>query len=185
MRKRKIFNGTGGLLLLFLLLFVNFLGNALNLQFSGEPQPAKEVFVEAAGDVNNPAVYGFINVPHLAGLIDRAGGLTGSGSADIPLERVSLTSGSKMVITRALKEEVVIAQIKMSPFYRLTLGIPISINTDTLLGLTAVPGIGPKTAAAIISARERKGGFKQLKDLMTVRGISNAVYAKISPYLTL
>lgn len=171
--------------MLLLLLSLNFLANALQLPFSDGPQPAKEVFVEAAGDVKNPGVYGFIHSPHLSGLIDRAGGLTGSGVAELPRERVALASGTKMVITRVLKEDVAIAQIKMSPFYRLTLGIPISINTDTLLGLTAVPGIGRKTAAAIISARERKGGFKQLKDLMTVRGISDAVYARISPYLTL
>ncbi len=74
---------------------------------------------------------------------------------------------------------------KMSPFQRLTLGIPISVNTDTALGLTAVPGIGPKTAAAIVSARERTGGFTQLNELLSIRGISASLYHKISPYLTL
>ena len=185
MRKRKFFNGTGGLLLLLLLLFLNFLGNPSTLAFSGGPQPTKEVFVEIAGDIKNPGVYAFVHPPHPAEVIDRAGGLRDSGVANLPREPVPLTSGSKIIITRALKEEVTIAKNKMSPFYRLTLGIPISINTDTLQGLTAVPGIGPKTAGAIISARGRKGGFTQLKDLMTVRGISDAVYARISPYLTL
>jgi competence ComEA-like helix-hairpin-helix protein len=74
---------------------------------------------------------------------------------------------------------------KMSPFQRLTLGIPISVNTDTALGLTAVPGIGPKTAAAIVRARERTGGFTQLNELLSIRGISVSLYHKISPYLTL
>ena len=185
MRKRKFFSGTGGLLLLLLLLVLNFLGNPFNLASSGGSQPAKDVFVEIAGDVNSPGVYTFVRPPHPVELIDRAGGLRGSGVANLPGEPVSLTSGSKIIITRALKEEVTIAKNRMSPFYRLTLGIPISINTDSLQGLMAVPGIGPKTAGAIISARERKGGFTQLKDLMTIRGISDAVYARISPYLTL
>jgi len=74
---------------------------------------------------------------------------------------------------------------KMSSFQRLTLGIPISINTDTALALTAVPGIGPKTAAAIVSGRERVGGFKHLNELMSIRGISASLYDRISPYLTL
>jgi competence ComEA-like helix-hairpin-helix protein len=74
---------------------------------------------------------------------------------------------------------------EISAFHRLTLGIPISINRDTAHGLTAVPGIGPKTAAAIVRAREREGGFTQLKDLMSIRGISASIYHKISPYLTL
>ena len=185
MRKRKNFNGTGGLLLLLLLLFLNFLGNPLRLSSPDGPQPAKEVFVEVAGDVNNPGVYAFNHPPYPAEVTDRAGGLRDPGIGELPREAVPLTSGSKIIITRALKEEATIAKNKMSAFYRLTLGIPISINTDTLQGLTAVPGIGPKTAGAIIMARERKGRFTQLKDLMTVRGISDAVYARISPYLTL
>jgi competence ComEA-like helix-hairpin-helix protein len=74
---------------------------------------------------------------------------------------------------------------KMSSFQRMTLGIPISVNTETALGLTAVPGIGPKTAAAIVSARERAGGFSQLKDLLAIRGISPSLYRRISPYLML
>ena len=82
-------------------------------------------------------------------------------------------------------EGFVQAPDEISPFHRLTLGIPISVNTDTALGLTAVPGIGPKTASAIVRARERKGGFKQLKDLMSIRGISASLYQKISLYLTL
>ena len=84
-----------------------------------------------------------------------------------------------------VRQVLVQASDKISPFHRLTLGIPISVNTDTALGLTAVPGIGPKTAAAIVRAREREGGFKQLKDLMSIRGISASLYQKISPYLTL
>jgi len=74
---------------------------------------------------------------------------------------------------------------KMSSFQRMTLGIPISVNTETALGLTAVPGIGPKRAAAIVSARERAGGFTQLIDLLTIQGISPSLYRRISPYLML
>jgi len=84
-----------------------------------------------------------------------------------------------------VKKEFVQASGKMSSFQRLTLGIPISVNTDTALGLTAVPGIGPKTAAAIVRARERTGGFTRLNELLSIRGISASLYGKISPYLTL
>ena len=84
-----------------------------------------------------------------------------------------------------VKEVFVQASGQMSPFQRLTLGIPISINGDTALGLSAVPGIGPKTAAAIVRARERKDGFLELEDLMSIRGISPSLYCKIRPYLAL
>ncbi|MCP4579323.1 MAG: helix-hairpin-helix domain-containing protein [Deltaproteobacteria bacterium] len=123
MQKRKSFSGIGIFFLLFLLLLMNFLGNAMSSPFPLKPRPAGKALVQASG--------------------------------------------------------------KISPFHRFTLGIPISVNADTALGLTAVPGIGPKTAAAIVRVRERKGGFKQLKDLMSVRGISASLYHKISPYLTI
>ena len=86
---------------------------------------------------------------------------------------------------RPVRKVSVQASGQMSPFQRLTLGIPISVNTDTALGLTAVPGIGPKTAAAIVRARERTGGFMRLNELLSIRGISASLYGKISPYLTL
>lgn len=81
--------------------------------------------------------------------------------------------------------KVAFASGGLSSFQRVTLGIPLSVNTDTALGLTAVPGIGPKTAAAIVRAREGAGGFKQLKDLMSIRRITPSFYQKIKPYLTL
>ena len=82
-------------------------------------------------------------------------------------------------------EKVGIRSGELSPFYRLTLGMPISVNGSTAVGLAAVPGIGPKTAAAIVRAREQAGGFSALKDLMSIRGIGPSLYQKISPYLTL
>ncbi len=106
------------------------------------------------------------------------------GSLDMPKGTLTSNTGSRVVVTRGRKQ-VAFASEKMSPYYRLTLGIPISLNTDTALGLTAVPGIGPKTAAAIIFARERAGGFTQLEDLLAIRGISPSLYRRISPYLTL
>ncbi|MBW2708350.1 MAG: helix-hairpin-helix domain-containing protein [Deltaproteobacteria bacterium] len=99
--------------------------------------------------------------------------LGGAMKSSFPLER------------RSAGEVFAQASGQLSSFQRLTLGIPISVNTDTALGLTAIPGIGPKTAAAIVRARERAGGFTQLNELLSIRGISASLYHKISPYLTL
>ncbi len=167
-----------------LLLLLTFLGGAMKGAYPGPLQPGGKVFVQASGHVKTPGVYGFRKIPFVAELVDRAGGLREPGAQDIPHNHVPLGSGSRVNVNRSSKQVTFVLQ-KMSPFHRLTLGIPISINNDTALGLTAVPGIGPKTAAAIVSARERAGGFRRLKDLMSIRGISAALYGKISPYLTL
>ncbi len=184
MRKRKSSRGCGILLVLFLLLLLGVSGEVLNDSFSEYPLPAETVFVETTGGVKNPGVHGFSNPPALSELLKAAGGLTCPEPPDISQKQVVFMTGEKVAIT-CKQQQVGIAVDRMSPFYRLTLGIPISINIDTAVGLTAVPGIGPKTAEAIVSARGKRGGFKALEDLIFVRGIGDALFAKISPYLTL
>jgi competence protein ComEA len=73
----------------------------------------------------------------------------------------------------------------MTSFHKITLGIPVSINTESLDSLTAVPGIGPKFAELIIRKRESIGGFKSLDEVLSIKGIGPAMYRKISPYLVL
>ena len=83
------------------------------------------------------------------------------------------------------KEAHKIYAVEMTAFQKLTLGMPISVNTEGLEGLTAVPGIGPKIAELIILEREKKGYFKSIEDLRSIRGIGPALYGKIRPYLEL
>jgi len=45
------------------------------------------------------------------------------------------------------------------------------INTATVTQLTEVKGIGKKTAAAIVSFREKSGGIKSMDALLAVKGI--------------
>ena len=61
----------------------------------------------------------------------------------------------------------------------------VSINTATAEELDKVPGIGPKTAANIIAAREADGPFRSLDDLRRVKGITKKNFFKISGHLRL
>jgi competence protein ComEA len=70
-------------------------------------------------------------------------------------------------------------------FYKFTLGIPISLNRESEEGLTAVPGIGPKLAGAIVRYRDTRGGYKALSEIKDVPGIGDKTYKKILPYLEL
>ena len=47
----------------------------------------------------------------------------------------------------------------------------VDINRATVAELQTLPGVGPKTAEAIISNRETMGRFIQVDDLMRVKGI--------------
>ena len=56
----------------------------------------------------------------------------------------------------------------------------LELNAATLEELIALPGIGEKTAQAILDERERLGGFAYAEDLLLVKGIGegklNAIY---------
>lgn len=58
---------------------------------------------------------------------------------------------------------------------------PIDLNRATAEELETLPGIGASKAAAILEARDAKGGFASLDDLETVRGIGPALMAKLRP----
>ena len=55
----------------------------------------------------------------------------------------------------------------------------ISINTAIVSELIQLPGIGTKTAEAIVSYREANGMFQNLEELQHVKGIGTAKYEKL------
>jgi competence protein ComEA len=116
-------------------------------------------------------------------LVEAAGGLTGKailGSGkDGPLK-----SGDRVLLC-ADGVTVTVSKTEMSAFYKLTLGLPLSINTESEEGLTALPGIGAASAKALVEERKKRGGFKSLDEIMEVRGIGAKLYRKLQPYITL
>jgi competence protein ComEA len=48
-----------------------------------------------------------------------------------------------------------------------------------------LPGIGDARAREIVATRKARGGFKQVEDLLAVKGIGEASLAKLRPYVSL
>jgi competence protein ComEA len=62
---------------------------------------------------------------------------------------------------------------------------PININAaDAETLATAIVGIGPAKAAAIVAYREQHGPFKTVDDLLLVKGIGEATLEKNRERLT-
>ena len=59
----------------------------------------------------------------------------------------------------------------------------VDINTADKALLTALPGIGPVTADAILAYRQDNGNFKSLDELTKVKGIGDKTLVKLKPYL--
>ena len=60
----------------------------------------------------------------------------------------------------------------------------LNLNTATLDQLTALPGIGPKTAELILQYRTKNGGFKKIEELMNIKGIGEKSFLKIKPLVS-
>ncbi|HHT25671.1 MAG TPA: helix-hairpin-helix domain-containing protein [Firmicutes bacterium] len=57
----------------------------------------------------------------------------------------------------------------------------MNINTATAAELDTLPGIGPAYAAAILQERAQRGQFTSIRQLLDVRGIGPARFAKLEP----
>ncbi len=64
-------------------------------------------------------------------------------------------------------------------------GKTVNVNTATAAELELLPRIGPAVAARIVEQREKNGAFKNLDDLMLVRGIGESTYEQLKPYVAL
>jgi competence protein ComEA len=171
-------------LLLFILLALYVINNNLSLSPPGRTTHEEKVFVRISGNVARPGIFGFSQSPTLENLVARAGGLVPATEKGLPSEAVPYDSGSVIEVLRD-ESEYRVFKGEMSAFYKITLGIPISLNRESLDGLTAIRGIGPGIASAIVCERSRRGGFKSVDELMSVPGIGRKLYIKVSPYLVL
>ncbi len=59
----------------------------------------------------------------------------------------------------------------------------IDLNAATLQDLQALPGVGEKTAQAIISFREEHGSIHYAEDLLSVPGIGQARFEAIKAFI--
>ena len=59
----------------------------------------------------------------------------------------------------------------------------INVNTAVVQDFVKLPGIGEKTAEKIIQLRTERGRFKQIDELMDVKGIGEAKFNKIKKFL--
>lgn len=59
----------------------------------------------------------------------------------------------------------------------------LDLNTATISQLEGLPGIGPATAKAILDYRQRRGGFRSVRQLLDVGGIGERRLADLSELL--
>lgn len=76
-----------------------------------------------------------------------------------------LKNGDRVTVLPAGKGEPAFAVDEIPAARKLVLGVPVDLNRASLEDLERLPGIGRKTAEAIVRYRETEGPLKSLEDL--------------------
>lgn len=132
------------------------------------------VVVHVAGAVARPGVYQMANGDRVGDAVELAGGPTD----DADLDRINLAAliadGGQINVPRVGQALVIPVESATGAAAGDATAAPIDINTADATLLETLPGVGPSTAAAIISHREQNGPFPSVAALDDVSGIGPA-----------
>jgi len=172
-----------GVIVLFLIMLIlRMITGGFPHQHPRNPLDEENVFVQIEGDVKYPGVYGFRGKVYLKTLLKKAGGLQPSPQIFVTEMASRLYSGEQ-IVARYDQGTYYFSRHDMASFYKITMGIPVSLNEESEAGLTAIPGIGPQLAENIVYVRNQKGGFESLDELLAIKGVGWRLYQKIKSFL--
>ncbi len=153
-------------------------------------------YVEIKGEVLKPGVYEVNKNDRVKDLIHYAEGLL--DSADIThLNLARRLIDEEVIIIYKESEALDEIQINNAALEKLNLSetkyssnqeeydFVINVNQANVEELMKLPGIGKTKAQAIIDYRKKSGGFKELNQLMEVKGIGDKTFEKIKSFLKL
>lgn len=172
---------------LSILILILLLGWAVNYLFSlqgdlGSIRRGNNILIQITGEVINSGAYVFDKEPSLKELIVRAGGLKAKLITKKWDTNPHLTQGTSIQISSE-NGYIKVATGSIPAAYKITLKIPISINTANHEELDTIPDIGPKLAQKIINYRSIYGPFKTIDEVKNIPGMGKVRYLKIKPYI--
>ena len=160
-----------------------------------------EIVVDIKGSVKKPGVYKIKENSRVTDAIETAGGLAKNANTRFINLSKLLHDGDVVVIysneeiEQAKKQETIVVEtpcvceeVKNDACYKEetkdTNG-KVNINTATLTELMTLTGIGESKAKLIIEYRTKNGNFKDIKDIMKVKGISETLFSKFKENITI
>lgn len=159
------------------------------------------IVVDIKGSVNKPGVYKIKENARVNDAIEASGGLSKNANTRFINLSKLLKDGDVVVIysneeiENAKKEEKIVVEtpcvceeVKNDACYKEEIkdnNNKININTATINELMNLDGIGEAKAKLIIEYRTKNGNFKDIKDIMKVKGISETLYSKFKENITI
>ena len=147
--------------------------------------PAKLIIVHVDGAVVAPGVYTIEDDdPRVVDAVECAGGLTDDASTQSINLAAPLVDGQKIYVQRqgesgGTAAATASAVSGASASAGADASQPVNINLATAEQLQSLPGVGEKTAQAIVEERESRGPFASPEDLMRVSGIGEKKFQKL------
>lgn len=138
------------------------------------PSTAPVLLVHVAGAVVEPGVYQLVGDARVRDAIVAAGGPTATADWNALNLAASISDGVKVYVPNVGEElPPSLSAAPADPAESTPTG-PIDVNVATTAELESLPGVGPATATAIVTERERNGPFLDVDDLDRVPGIGPA-----------
>jgi competence protein ComEA len=100
-----------------------------------------------------------------------------------PIQEVSVMNTNRRLVAAVLALALLAPLAALAAEAAAPQGV-INVNTASVEQLQLLPRIGPSVAQRIVEHREATK-FSKLEDLMLVRGIGEATFAQLQPYVTL
>jgi competence protein ComEA len=131
-----------------------------------------DVVVDVTGAVRRPGVYRMPAGSRVVDAVKRAGGATGKAATDSINLAARLADGQQVVVPE--EAPVGAGPTAVGAGEATEEDGPISLSTATAAELDTIDGIGPVTAADIVSFREEHGGLSSVDQLDQISGIGPA-----------
>ena len=146
------------------------------------PAALATVTVHVVGEVRHPGVYRLPGGSRAADAVAAAGGLLGpADQTAVNLARV-VADGEQIAVPR--EGEAGSAGAAMGGAAGAARPGKIDLNTAGEAQLDTLPGVGPATAAKIVSDRAENGPFRTVDDLLRVPGIGPSKFDSLKDLVT-
>ena len=109
---------------------------------------------------------------------------TTDSSRQLAVKRVLLACASILGMSLAMAMATAQAQAAKPAAATPSISGVVNVNTATPEELELLPGVGAARATAIVAFRKEQGGFKQVEDLLAVKGIGESMLERMRPFVT-
>jgi len=147
---------------------------------------ASAAVYEIRGAVAHEGFYCFAQEQRASDLLQAAGGL--KESKPLPVQRADfpvIKSGKKIIFKTGAAHEALWEISETGAAARLNFFLPVDINTASADELMLIPGIGTKTAEAVVEFRETHKRIKSLDELGSLPGMGEKKLQALLPYISI